>query len=328
MDERKRGPLNILLISGALVMTALLAFGAAAPETPSVLGQSEYFIHMPLSFRGAERTDLFKPPPISLPSATPVPTERLVTDTPTVTATFPPTATENPTPTSTPAGDGMIAGRLLVDKEPAWEGLGIDFGPGLFLQVCEASECTVVDKTGVVGDNGRYEFHNPPVLLPGQAYTVLWKNVELDGLFGTPDYIGRWESQPIETYAAGEVVDVPDIELSNIELIFPENDIHYTLPVEYKWKVRSAAPRENYVWALYRNCLEWDRQAEGDFYRSRRLGHRNTHNVNSPPPGYRILDKYCWYVYVEDDERGTGWSFFRYKTMWLGFFELMDGWRP
>lgn len=313
----------------ALAGTAgMAALGASAPAAPVAIGQSEYAIHLPLVMKGAARSDLFKPDPVTPPSATPEPTEPLETAAPTETATFPPTATENPTPTATPAGDGRIAGRLLYDREPAFEGLGIDFGPGLYLQRCTGASCVTVDQTGVVGDEGRFAFNNPPALEPGDHYSVLWKNVELDGLFGTPDYIGRWESLPIESYAAGDVVELPDIEIDNIELLFPENDIHYTLPVEYRWTARSSAPRETYVWTLYRSCAEWDRQAPGDYYRSANLGHRNTYTVAAPPPRHEILELYCWYVYVEDDERGTGWTFYRYKTMWLGFFELMRGWAP
>ncbi len=311
-----------------VVFAAVFAFSLSTPRVPHAVGQSEYFIHLPLVLKGAERSDLFKPVPVTRPSATPEPTEVLVTETPTESATFPPTATENPTPTATPSGDGMIAGRLLFNREPAFEGLGIDFGPGLFLQRCTGGECEPIDKTGVVGDEGRFEFHSPPGLVAGQQYSVLWKNVELDGLFGTPDYIGRWESLPIEGYTAGTVVELPDIEIANIELLFPENDIHYTLPVEYRWTARSSAPRETYVWALFRNCQEWDRQSPGDFYRSANLGHRNTYTVAAAPPRYEILEKYCWYVYVEDDESGTGWSFYRYKTLWLGFLEMMRGWAP
>ena len=316
------------VLAAGLLGAALLAFGALAPAIPSALSQTEYAIHLPLVLKGAQRSDLFRPDPVTRPIATPLPTDIPMTDTPTATGTFPPTATERPTATSTPSGDGMIAGRLLFEGKPAFEGLGIDFGPGLFLQRCKGMACAPVDKTGVVGDGGRYEFNNPPGLAEGEHYTVLWTNVELDGLFGTPDYIGRWESRPIEEYAAGEVVELPDIEISNIELNFPQNDVHYTLPVEYRWTSRSAAPRESYVWTLYRNCAEWDRQNPGDFYRSPSLGHRTTHLVSAPPPRYEILEKYCWYVYAEDDEAGTGWSFYRYKTQWLGFFELMSGWSP
>lgn len=319
---------SILPLGGVIVFAASMAIGVSMRQAPQAIGQSEYFIYLPLVLNGAGRADLFNPDPITRPSMTPEPSDVPMTEAPTESPTFPPTATGNPTPTATPSGDGKISGRLLFNREPAFEGLGIDFGPGLFLQRCVGAACETVDKTGVVGEEGLFEFKNPPSLEAGGHYSVLWKNVELDGLFGTPDYIGRWESLPIEDYAVGDQVELPDIEISNIELLFPENDIHYTLPVEYKWTARSSAPGEGYLWSLFRNCAEWDRQAPGDFYRSANLGRRNTYTVAAPPPRYEILEKYCWYVYVEDHERGTGWSFYRYKTMWLGFLELMSGWAP
>jgi len=319
-------------VAGAMLLDAQQSArgGEHGPEVPVALAQAPdaALLHLPLVWSDLAIGGFAKPAtaqPTDEPTGTPPPSAEA---SPTTSATFPPTATDEPTPTATPAGEGSISGRLLVGGDPAPIGLGVDLGPALLLLRCNPGlPCEPFDRAGVEDGDGRYEFRDPPSVEPSGYYQVQWHNYTAGGVFGSQEYLGRWHGRRIVGFTAGDEVELADIELTNLELEFPPNDIHYSLPVEYRWAVRREAPSESYRWSLYSSCEEVDREA-GDFYRTASLGHRATHTVNAPPPGYRMLEKYCWYVHIDDGERGSGWSFYRYKTMWLGFIELMSGWRP
>lgn len=322
----------------------LLAAGAAyrhhaAARVPAAHGQDEYAIHMPLVLDGALRTDLVKPPPVMRPTETEAPTEPAETAAPTATATFPPTATEPPTPTATAAGDGKITGRLLVGGEPAWEGLGIELGPGLFLQRCAdgaaMETCERIDKTGVVGDEGRYTFSNPPALAPGDVYVVHWRNESLNGLFNDDAYVGAWYSKPIRGYAPGETYEVEDVEIENFLLTGPSKGTGYSgLPWEFTWDVRTGED-ETYKWTICDCCGDGEIAERENMSRWRwqspSVGRRGSYLMTSHPPGSRIgiEYKYCWFVQADLGAGGTIWSNERWLLWWfvldaLGDFGLVD----
>ena len=313
-------PFRALLIVG-LVATAASYAAHLGPESPRVHGQDEVFIHLPLVMRGAGRADFFKPDPIILP------TEPAGTATPSATSTFPATATQPPTPTVTPAGDGKITGRLLFAGEPAWEGLGIELGPGLFLLRCDAgaamSTCERLDKTGVVGEEGFYAFNNPPSLGTGQVYIVHWRNETLDGLFNDDNYVGAWYSKPIPVYSAGDEIAVEDVELENFLLTGPSKGTGYGgLPWTFTWDPRTGED-ETYKWSICDCCGEGEIREREDpdnwRWQSRSVGRRGAYTMNSHPPGSRIgiEFKYCWYVQADLDAGGHIWSNERWLLWWF-----------
>lgn len=317
---------SILFAAGLLAACASYALNVI-PDVPAAHGQDKVYIHLPLVMRGAQRADLFAPAPTSDPRETAPPTVPAGTPTPSATATHPPTATERPTATTTPSGDGKITGRLLIDGEPAWEGLGFELGPGLFLQRCAAgapmSACERIDKTGVVGDEGQYSFNNPPALAPADVYIVHWRNETLNGLFNDDAYVGAWYSKPITEYSAGAVHRVEDVELSNFLLTGPSKGSGFGgLPWEFTWNVR-AGEDETYKWTICDCCGEGEiAERENPTrwrWQSPSVGHSGAYLMNSHPPGSRIgiEHKYCWFVQADLEAGGTTWSNERWLLWWF-----------
>ncbi len=330
--RRSFPPIRALFAAGLLAACTSYAL-SVGPDAPAAHGQDEVFIHLPLVMRRAERTDLFKPAPITVPTEPVRPTEPIETATASPTATFPATATDSPPPTLTPTGDGMITGKLLVGGEPAWEGLGFELGPGLFLQRCAAdaamSTCERIDKTGVVGDEGEYAFHNPPSLAAGDIYVVHWRNESLNGLFNDDNYVGAWYSKPIRGYSAGETNTVEDVEIKNFLLTGPSKGTGYSgLPWEFTWDVR-AGEDETYKWTICDCCGEGEIAERENLSRWRwqspSVGRRGAYLMNSHPPGSRIgiEYKYCWFVQADPGAGGTIWSNERWLLWWF-FLDAFD----
>jgi len=316
--------------AGIAVATLVAATAGWWDGSRQVLGQgdeAEAWIYLPLV---ASRADLAAVPspavgatrtsgPTVQPSATIRPSATTPADPPTV----PPTATDEPTATATPSGEGGITGRLLVDGEPAVEGLGEGIGPGLFLIKCGAgrsgTQCPRVGRTSVADSEGRYRFANPPALAPGEYYQVYWLNETFQDLFGIEEWLGAWFSRRIVDYAEGEVREVEDIELKNIFLLRPTHGTGFQgLPITFGWETR---PNDEYEYVLCDCCgdgLHLRESGRPNFH-SPSVGNSDEYELNNYPPGFQIgiENKYCWYVHV----RGTGGSYgMSYETRMLWFF--------
>lgn len=295
----------------------------------AVLGQgsdAEAWIYLPLV---ASRADLAalptsRPPATrTAPPPTGMPTVRPSATVPPDPPTLPPTATDEPTPTATSAAGGAITGRLLVGGEPAAEGLGEGFGPGLFLIRCgpgkSGTQCPRIARTSVAGDEGRYRFESPPALGPGEYYQVYWLNETYEDLFGIEEWLGAWFSRRIVDYAPGQEVAVEDIELANIFLTRPTHGTGFGgLPITFGWDTRQG---DEYEYVLCDCCGDGLhlRESGRPNYHSPSLGNRGTYELSSYPPGFQIgiEHKYCWYVHV----RGSGGSYgMSYETRMLWFF--------
>jgi hypothetical protein len=234
---------------------------------------------------------------------------------PAATATETPTATDTPTPdvTPTPEPGGRITGRLLVNGVPAVEGTGL-IGPALWLRRCTGSTCTVVTRSGVLGNAGEYVFENVAPLAAGQRYQLTWQNEEVDDLFGDETLLGTWYATPITSFTSSSDVKVPDIELADVALLRPTHGTGFQgLPIHYEWQVRP--PVETYRWAIVRGCGLLASRAGANLTDS--LGHNGSYDLTRYPPGVEFGNDhlYCWFARIENAQ-GYGESFYA-RMMWF-----------
>lgn len=300
---------------------------APAPASRAQTDPNDPRVHLPFVWRGAERADLpaapaapTAPPPTAPPAASATPTDVPPTDEPTVEPTAP------PTPTSVKPM-GTIRGRYVKRGQPLPPGYGADSLPQIELRVRSGGTGAWRKvANAVIGEDGAYAFESPPPLQDDQVYQVWWINDETTILF---DYeaLGRWYSRSItpDALAAGADIDLGTVELRDLELKWPENDIHYSLPHDYRWETRDEVPTENYRWSLYKTCTDAQERFPPGSHRSSSLGHVNKIFISSPPQGFKMDERYCWYVTIEDSEqRGSGWTYFRYKTIFLSAVARLD----
>jgi len=312
--------MNAPRAAAALVLAALLAAPALRPGAPSARAQLSERVYMPAALSAAVLPDppTSMPPPASptatppdAPSATPEPSAPPSEPPPTATDT--PTD-EPPTPTPTPKGSsGTIAGRYVSRGEPLAAGFGAPGVPQIELQRLEAGTWTKVANAETV-DDGYFAFVDPPALEPGQVYQVWWTNTSLTGY---DEWVGRWSSRRVAEFGDGSDVDLGTMEIGNVTLTGPGNDVHFSLPVTYDWTTRDVRD-ESYRWSLLRDptCDE-NRREDPSLYRTGPLGRVGKYTLSSPPPGFRMETLYCWYVFIDAGTQGTGWSFEGWKTKWL-----------
>jgi hypothetical protein len=324
MTVMRRSSLILLVVLAALVAATAVALRVeAAPEASAALDEGGVSAFMPMLARRARFDDLATPV-----IATPAPTK---TDTPQPSPTqepsptihVPPTNTPLPSVTPTAAVAGVIRGRLTRNGEPLDPGLGDGFGPGLFLQRCSVADegadevCDVVGRTGVV-DDGRYEFRVPEPLAEGEYYQMVWRNE--DGTFGdyetigAPLWLGAWYGPRIETFEAGDEVEIPEIELANMQLLGPSHGTGYQgWPWLFTWE-RWAGDGGSYRWGIGDCCSNLDQRK--DVYRAN-AGKKPEYLLQGLPPGLTYNEKYCWFAEVDaGEERGYGQSF----HVWMLWF--------
>jgi len=302
-------------MSRAVIVLALFAIATAArPSAPALNAQLTERIYLPLAFDDAQ----LPPPPVAEPrptlappSATATTTSPEITATPTEPA---PTPTDPPpTPTEKP-GTGTISGRYVSRGEPMAAGFGAPGVPQIELQRQDGGTWTKV-ANGETVEDGRFAFVDPPALEGGQVYQVWWTNTSLTGY---DEWVGRWSSRRIAAFGDGTDVDLGTMELGNVMLTGPGNDVHFSLPVTYRWTPRDDVRDESYRWSLFKDasCNE-NRREEASLYRTSPLGHVGRYELGSPPPGFQMETLYCWYVFIDAGTQGTGWSFEGWKTKWL-----------
>ncbi len=246
--------------------------------------------------------------PVDTPVATPTEGETL-----TPTSESPPeTATVTPTPTRRPAS-GRITGRCTVRGQPLFEGYGLPPYPQLQLrrQVGGLWERVANARTDA---EGRFVFQDPPALEPGELYQVWWVNEDSEESAGDWTLLGRWWSRLIPQFSDGSEVDVGVFELADLTYLSPCNDCHQTPPITYKWRTRDHGT-DIYRWSLHRRCGDVADKLNRSF-RTESLGHRDSYTTG-PPPGFQFDQRYCWYIYIEDGQNGTGWPYFEWVTAYL-----------
>jgi hypothetical protein len=243
----------------------------------------------------------------------------------------PPTRTPEPTETPTPEGGAVtVSGRLLENDQPAAEGLGSGTGgPGLFLRQCSGNEttCQILGRTGV--DNaGRYRFQVAVDLQPGDFLQVVWRNeygtygnYELGGM---ATMLGQWAGPHITQASAGDKIEMPDIEISGIDLLAPTKGTGFSgdpspFPIDFVWSPW-AGPVQRYKWSICRCCQMLDQRVTAH---QANTGTSTGYQLADFPPGTRTdpNDKLCWYIHVDmAGSRGWGQSF-EARMMWF-FLEV------
>lgn len=306
----------------ALALASAASVGllrAAAPESPAQAPTDDLKTYLPLTLRGMTRADLVPPAavtPLVNPSATPTRAAATPTDEPT---SVPPTPTPEPAtdtpepPTATPTEEpakGRILGRYTVAGEPLPPGYGTEGLPQIELHRCTGAECVKV-ANAVSANGGTFEFLGPAPLSAGEWYQVVWLNT--DPITGR-EWVYDWRSRRITEFTGAEEIDLGPMEIGNLLLREPCNDCHQTLPITYKWDTRDNT-RDVYRWSLINQC--GDPTLRVNAWQSQPLGHRDTFTLSSPPPGFRLDTRYCWFVYIEDGTRGTGTSYEQYVTAFL-----------
>ena len=295
------------LAQAAVALAALIGAAMARPAPAALNAQLSEHIFLPLAFDGAPMPE--PPPPQPPPTAgatvtaTEAATEPLATETPT---DLPPSATPKP-------GTGRIIGQYVSRGEPISAGFGAPGVPQIELQRQEGGAWTKVANAETV-DEGRFAFQDPPALEAGQVYQVWWVNTSLTGY---DEWVGRWSSRRIASFGDGTDVDLGTMEIGNVSLTGPGNDVHFSLPVTYRWTTRDRQD-ESYRWSLHDvpSCDETNREPPS-LYRTSPLGHVGRYELSSPPSGFRMETLYCWYVFIDAGTQGTGWSFEGWKTKWL-----------
>jgi hypothetical protein len=303
--------------------TALLLLAATIPafvalELAGARAEGELPVHayLPLALH-AVRMD-------QLPTAVAVSPTTSATQTsePTATATatiyVPPSATPEPSATPTEELGATITGLLAVDHQPLWEGTGDGIGPGLFLQRCPAAgACTLVARTAVDAE-GRYTFKVAEPLGPGEWYQVVWWNstetVQDFELEGADLYLGRWFGPRITDLDQDAVVDVPLVDLGDIELLSPTAGTGFQgFPIPFSW-ARWPGGAGSYRWSLCR-CCQTKGQRDGSYQVS--VGGVTSFELTGLPRGFSWDERYCWYIQVDmGAERGYGESF-AVRMMWF-----------
>ncbi len=240
------------------------------------------------------------------------PTETLAA-TPTPTLEVPvETATATVAPTRRPA-QGRIRGRCTVDGKPLFEGYGVPPYPQIQLRRGAAGVWERV-ANATTDSQGYFEFLNPPALESGEVYQVWWVNEDSEESAGDWTLLGRWWSRMIPQFGDGADVDVGVFELADLEYQSPCNDCHQTPPITYVWRPR-AHQTDAYRWSLHQRCGDVGDKLNRS-YRTESLGHGNSYTTG-PPPGFQFDRRYCWYIYIEDGQNGTGWPYFEWVTAYL-----------
>jgi hypothetical protein len=214
----------------------------------------------------------------------------------------------------------MITGKLMVEGEPAPLGLGMPIGPALFLRKCSAGECENVDRTGVVDEDGTYEFHEPAPLSSGEYYQVFWYNESSDVTVGYENWLGSWYGPRITEVKGGEVIDGGDYELADLKLTSPTHGTGFSgLPIPFKWQARKIEVG-SYRWGICECCQTLDQRL--DAWLTQSLGTGTEYEMESYPPNTRVDGtKYCWFIRIQTaDGYGESWHI---RMLW--FFYVWEG---
>jgi hypothetical protein len=273
--------------------------------------------YLPLLARSVARDDLPRAStaePTITPAVSPT---TIPTASATAGATEVPTATPSPTATEHVA-TGQIHGRITVEGEPLWEGYGKPPFPQIQLRRRSAGEWDTVALAETDSD-GRFAFVDPPALAQGEVYQVWWVNEDSEDMAGDYRLLGRWWSRLVAVFGSGEDVDVGEFELADLTYLSPCHDCHQTPPITYRWRARKH-DTDVYRWSLHRRCSVFADQLNSSF-RTESLGKREEYETG-PPPGFRLDETYCWYIYIEDGHNGSGWPYFEWRTAYLSGSEL------
>ncbi len=300
----------------AITATAAVAVWAAGPggdDAPArAQDEPEVILHLPLSLLGQDREGI-QPPSTARPepSATPLPASATPTQSPEPTPTEP-EPTEPPTPTL-PAETGDIFGHMTFQGAPLDIGFGSPGTPQIELRRRQGADgpWELVANAEIIDAAGRFVFEDPPALSAGQTYQVWWDNPP--GL-GADLWLGRWWSRDITVFGDGADIDVGVFEVVDLTMTEPCHDCGQTPPIVFEWEPRDNAS-ETYRWAVFDGCDETVNQRFGAWL-SADLGHASDYETG-PPAGFRLGQRYCWFVRIDDGQNGGGWPYYARRVTWL-----------
>jgi hypothetical protein len=314
---------RLLLLWASVGLVAGTMWGGQAPRRPAG-AEGEADVYLPLALCGVRMEDLPTAAPAdtatltptTAPTSTPSATETVVVPPPTITPL--PTFTPEPTEPDVPSS---ITGHIVFERKPLPEGFGSTGGPQIELRRCNSADgqpCPLADwervATAITDEEGAYVFRSPPPLGEGQLYQVWWTNDDTPDVQGDSSFVNRWWSRTIDALGPGDDVDLGTFDVTDLKYVAICHDCGQSLPIVFRWNSRPNSS-EDYRWSLFRGCGD-NANREGA-YRTPSLGHASQYTLASPPPGFRLDEKYCWYVFIEDGDNGTGWPFFEWRVTFL-----------
>ena len=217
--------------------------------------------------------------------------------TPTRTPTTPVTAT----PTATTPPPGGIYGTVR------YAGGGV---AGVTLGLWRGS--TLVATTVSAG-GGAYRFSNPPALLPGQSYRVIFDNSVAGGNTPNPNRLAYWYAPVITSYAAGANVAGGDFDIRDVTLASPGSGAWAYIPTTFVWNGRGVGS-DRYSWAiadagLVQKCYVDPPGSSTSFVLT---------GAGAGACGLFYDTPYYWYVYVASGgwANGYGLSYYARLITW------------
>jgi hypothetical protein len=156
--------------------------------------------------------------------------------------------------------------------------------------------------------SGGYAFIDLPTLVttPGevfpQTYRAYWGNAP-----ATPDRLVSWNSQNIDSYTQGDVVNVGTFDIGGITLLTPASGSLVHFPVTFQWIPRHNVPSDRYNVCVAGGLIipKFD---PGDLICLGPSGYTNQVVMDSPFTGIDYGYGYEWYIEVPDDTGGIGYS--------------------
>ena len=162
-----------------------------------------------------------------------------------------PIPTVQPTATPPPTKQEGINGQVTFNGNP----LG---NIGMVLIQCPTQgECGDIPQTRVASTRtdagGFYAFTNVPTLPADSYYQVIYQNGQEGGNATNDLYLFQWFSNRITSYTAGQSLNVPIIDVSDLLPVRPVDNPSLGLPITLEWQKRSIADalQERYGWFLF-----------------------------------------------------------------------------
>lgn len=165
------------------------------------------------------------------------------------------------------------------------EGTGAAPGVVVQLRLYDGNEDRTVMTATTAGD-GTYRFANPATLLPTELYYVLYENTD-----NREGRLSVYGTASIDTYTAGERVEVPAFDIKDIVFRSPASGATVALPAPFTWSKRGV-PGDAYRWELLES------PSLQPVFVSPDLGDSDTYVLASLPAGVVMGRQYAWAVRV------------------------------
>jgi hypothetical protein len=228
--------------------------------------------------------------PASPPPASPTVTAT-ASRTPTLTATIVPSNSPTVTPTRA-LGPHSVFGRVTLHNTPL---------PAAPLSLLRwSAETPEPVELNVSDASGGYLFAGLQELGTGESYFVHFANAG-----GDPRYLAYWTGRQVEDFGGFAEAWGGDFDLSDAQLVSPQDGATVTLPFTLRWQ-RRGIPYDDYGVVLF----DPDGSA---IWRLDGLGATDHFDVTQLPPDLVLGKAYGWLVRISDGLGGYGESL-RFRT--------------